>query len=154
MRLPVALPLAALGVLSFAALDAGGRPPPPPDWSAHVAPPVLVPGAVVTYEYRVTSSDAFDLRVSLLKLPPQLALVKTGTSRYLVADGRPTWDLAFAGGRAGRVARTFKLRVKVLATARVGSRLCVTLRQVASNGGMPDVVALPVCATVQARPMK
>lgn len=149
MRLPLALPLAALGVLSFAALDAGGRPPPPPDWSAHVAPPELVPGAVATYEYRVTSTDAFDMRVSLLKLPPHLTLVPTGTTRHVIADGRPTWQLAFPG--TGHVARTFKLRVKVHPKARVGSRLCVTLRQVASNGGMPDVVALPVCATVRAR---
>jgi hypothetical protein len=151
MRLPVALPLAALGVLSFAALDAGGRPPPPPDWSAHVAPPTLAPGAVVTYVYRLTSSDAFDMRVSLLKLPPQLMLVQRGTSRHALEDGRPTWRLALPGGRAGEVTRTFSLRVKVAPTARVGSRLCVTLRQVASNGGVPDVVALPVCATVRPR---
>jgi hypothetical protein len=151
MRLPVALPLAALGVLSFAALDAGGRPPPPPDWSAHVAQPTLVPGTVATYEYGVTSSDAFVMRVSLLKLPPQLALVPTGTSRHAMADGRPMWALEFPGGRAGRLTRTFRLRVKVAPSARVGSKLCVTLRQVASYGGVPDVVELPVCATVRAR---
>jgi len=138
-------------VLSFAALDAGGRPPPPPDWSAHVAPPTLVQGAIATYVYRVTSSDAFDLRVSLWRLPSQLTLVKTGTSRHAIADGRPTWQLAFPGGRAGEVERTFRLRVKVAPTARVGSRLCLTLRQVSSYGGVPDVVAMPVCATVRAR---
>jgi hypothetical protein len=151
VRAPTLISLTAFGALSAAAVAfaRGERPPPPPDWSAHLTRPTLRPGGVVTYEYRAVSSDAFDLRVSLHELPPQLTLVK-GMPPHRLIGGRPTWSFEFPGGRAGEVARGFKLKLRVDGATDVGSKVCVRLRQVASNGGVPDVVPLVVCGVVRA----
>lgn len=134
-------------LLTGAALGAG-RPPPPADWSSAVAHPRMVPGARVVYEYRASSADAFDLTVSVTKLPAALRLVRVGSTPYRLVDGRPTWTLRFPGGPA---TRSVRIRLEVKASTRIGARLCFTLRQVATNGGVPDVVPLAVCDDVRRR---
>jgi hypothetical protein len=146
----IAPALAAAAVPALWLVSAGaGRPPPPAEWTSRLDRPHPRPGAVSEYALHASSRDAFELRVTLLELPPRLRLARKGTSAYRVVAGHPTWVLRFPG--RALVQRTLRLSLAVDAAARPGSKLCVRLRQVASNGGVPDVVPLVACDVVRAR---
>jgi hypothetical protein len=112
-----------------------------------VVHPPLRPGAVVALEVHIVSADGFDLEVQLDALPATLRLAD-GSTRHAHVGGRPAWKLRFAGRRPET--KAFRVVLAVSPDATPGTRVCLRLRQVASNGGVRDVVELPVCATVRA----
>jgi hypothetical protein len=145
----VGVVLAVLGAVLLSALPSSqpaGKPPPPPDWSAQVRAAPLERGATALFTYRAGSGDAFDLRVTLRPLPRGLRFVRAGSSPSRLVGGRPTWTREFPGRRA--VVRSVRIAVRVQTGVAPGTRLCLTLRQVATNGGVPDVVPLRACSTV------
>lgn len=139
--------LAASALSALAAAPPADRPPPPPDWSAQLDAPRLERAATTVFTYRAGSSDALELRVTLLPLPRGLLFVRTQSSPSKLVGGRPTWARRFPG-RTPAV-RSVRIAVRTAAGASQGTRLCLTLRQVASNGGAPDVVPLRACASVR-----
>jgi hypothetical protein len=122
------------------------RPPPPAEWASRISGPRLAAGSSATFVYRASSADALRLTVSLQPLPKDLRLVRSRTTPYATFAGRPRWELRFPGRSATE--RRITLRIRVLPTAPVGRRLCFTLLQVASNGGVADVVPRSACARV------
>ena len=137
----------ALAVASLTPV-AGAKPGPPAVWGSTLVAPRLVPGRVGTYVYTATSGDALQLTVTLEKLPLQLRLLRIGSTPYRLVAGRATWTLQFPPGEG--LTNRIAIRVRTAATARVGSTICVTLRQVAeSGGGVPEVVPKRVCRLVQ-----
>jgi len=108
--------------------------------------PPLERGAQAAFTYSAHSADAFDLRVTLNPLPRGLRFVRAASSPFRLVGGRPTWARAFPGRRT--VVRTVRIAVRVEPGVRPGTRLCLTLRQVATNGGAPDVVGLRACSSV------
>jgi hypothetical protein len=142
--------LTCLSALLLAALApaAGARPGPPAVWSSTLTAPRLVAERTGSYVYGATSADALHLTVTLEKLPPQLRLLRIGSTPYRLVAGRATWSLNFPAGEG--ITNRIAVRVRVAAAARVGSTVCVTLRQVAeSGGGVPEVVPKRACAKVQ-----
>ena len=136
MSISARIVAATAAALCLAGTAGAGRPPPPPDWSSRLSQPVLRPGALVTYRYQATSADPLQLRVSVTALPHQLRLA-----------GRATWLLEFPGDAT--VTRRAGIRIRIRSTARVGSKLCLTLRQRALNVGADDLVAKRVCGLVR-----
>jgi hypothetical protein len=143
-----ALVLASLALLAGIPVLASARPAPPPVWSSSVVIPTLTPGATTTVVYSATTADTLVLTVALKQLPPSLQLVRTGSTGNRLAGKSPTWTLLFASGAEST--KRLLWRVRVASSARVGSRLCLALRQGArgAGGGAPDVVPRRVCATV------
>jgi hypothetical protein len=125
--------VAALGLAGAASAD---RPGPPPEWSSRLSQPLLRPGALVTYRYEATSADPLPLRVYVTTLPRQLRLAGPGS-----------WLLGFPGDTA--VTRRAAIKIRVRSTARVGTSICLTLRQHALNHGADDFVAKRVCGRVR-----
>ncbi|HWN22491.1 MAG TPA: hypothetical protein VNP93_10995 [Gaiellaceae bacterium] len=138
--------LAASALSALAAAPPADRPPPPPDWSAQVRAAALERGAQAVFTYRASSADAFDLRVTLRPLPRGLRFVRAASSPFRLVGGRPTWAREFPGRQT--IVRSVRIAVRVEPGASPGTRLCLTLRQVASNGGAPDVVPLRACSSV------
>ena len=142
-----ALLLGSLALLAAIPVFASARPGPPPVWSSSVASPPLTPGKTATFVYSATTADTLVLTVTLKQLPPSLQLLRAGSTGYRLAGKSPTWTLLFAAGAES----TKKLlwRVQVARSARVGTRLCLTLRQVARGPRAgQDVLPGRVCATV------
>jgi hypothetical protein len=142
-----ALLLASLALLAGIPVFASARPGPPPVWSSSVASPPLTPGKAATFVYSATTADTLVLAVTLKQLPPTLQLLRAGSTGFRLAGKSPTWTLLFAAGAES----TKKLlwRVQVARSARVGTRLCLTFREVARGArGGPDVLSGRVCATV------
>lgn len=142
-----ALLLASLALLVAVPVFASARPVPPPVWSSSVAIPRLTPGTTATFVYSATTADTLVLTVTLKQLPPPLRLLRAGSTGYRLTGKSPTWTLLFAAGEES----TKKLlwRVQVARSAQVGTRLCLTLRQVARGARSgPDVVTARVCTTV------
>ena len=142
-----ALLLASLALLTAVPVLADARPAPPPVWSSSVATPRLTPGHTATFVYSATTADTLVLTVSVKQLPDALRLLRAGSTSYRLDGKRPTWTLLFAAGPEST--KRLVWRVRVARSARAGSRLCLTLRQVARGAsGGPDVVPGRVCATV------
>jgi hypothetical protein len=142
-----ALLLAPLALLAAIPVFASAGPGPGPVWSSSVASPRLTPGTAATFVYSATTADTLVLSVTLKQLPPSLQLLRTGSTGYRLASKSPTWTLLFAAG--AKSTKKLLWRVQVARSARVGTRLCLTLRQVARGArGGPDVVPGRVCATV------
>jgi hypothetical protein len=139
------IPLLGLAAL---APGAGARPGPPAVWSSTLTAPRLVPGRTGSYVYRATSADALHLTITLEKLPLQLRLLRIGSTPYRLVAGRATWTLNFPAGEG--ITNRIAIRVRLAATARVGSTVCLALRQVAESGdGVPEVVPRRACVKVQ-----
>lgn len=143
-----ALLVASLALLAAVPVFASARPGPAPVWSSSVVIPRLAPGTTTTVVYSATTADTLVLTVALERLPPSLQLLRTGSTGYRLAGKSPTWTLLFASGAAST--KQLLWRVRVARSARIGSRLCLELRQVArgAGGGAPDVVPERVCARV------
>lgn len=142
-----ALLLASLALLAAIPVFASARPGPAPVWSSSVAVPRLTPGATATFVYSATTADTLVLTVTLKQLPPSLSLLRAGSTGYRLVGKSPTWTLLFAAGAEST--KRLLWRVQVARSARVGARLCLTLRQVARGArGGPEVVPGRVCTTV------
>ena len=143
-----ALLLASLAVLAAVPVFASAGPAPPPVWSSSVAIPRLTPDATTTVVYSATTADTLVLTVTLQQLPPSLKLLRAGSTSYRLAGKTPTWTLLFAAGE--KSTKKLLWRVQVARSARVGTRLCLALKQVARGArGGPDVVPVRVCTTVK-----
>ena len=140
--------IGALLLLAALVPAAGARPGPPAIWSSTLVAPKLVPARTGVFVYRATTADALSLTVTLEKLPPQLRLLRLGSTPYRLVGGRATWTLNFPAGEG--ITSRIGIRVGVARTARVGGTVCINLRQIAeSGGGVPEIVPKRVCRVVQ-----
>jgi hypothetical protein len=143
-----ALLLASLALLATVPVLASARPAPTPVWGSSIASPRrLTPGSATTFTYAATTTDTLVLTVAIRQLPPSLRLLRTGSTGYMLTGQSPTWTLLFAAGPEST--KRLVWRFRVAGSARPGSALCFTVRQVARGaGGPPDVVSERVCTAV------
>jgi hypothetical protein len=93
--------------------------------------PRPLPGTVVKYNYQAAGLKV-DLVTLTLALPSAMQMVKAGTTPYLMVGGKPTWVLHHFNSNTKQ--KTFTFFAKVKPYAKRGTKLRVTLHEVARTG--------------------
>jgi hypothetical protein len=140
--LVIALAAAALAGTASAAVHR----PPAAAWSSQLTTANLVAGRSAVATYSVSSDDSFVMRVTLVELSPTLRIDRGKSTPFTIVGGKPTWTLRFAQPTPAR--HSLGIRIVFAAPKTVDRKrpFCLGLRQVASNGGVPDVVPIRRCA--------
>lgn len=90
------------------------------------------PGATVGYKYQASGTDVAVLQTSV-RLPPQMHLVKDGSSKYSLVNGKPTWFLRNLYDPFPKTMKSFVFRARILSTVKVGSKLPIWFYQTSVN---------------------
>jgi hypothetical protein len=104
------------------------------------------PGTVVTY-WLDLGGDPVDVATVTVKLPPEMVLVRAGSTPFALVGATPTWTLRKIDTDLS-APRRMRFRVRVRPATRRGTELLVAARVVAKAGNAQNILSVWITARV------